>query len=178
LALLVTGLAVWLADIPIGYYQFKRMCEKEGGLVSYVRVDPAFGWLANNEVDARIIVQSYLGVPFARFRSENGAWLDVRYVGGKGAFARYDIRPAGGDNEARYRQRERDELVESAIRLRKSAYIVLDERTGQIVFQSTRFIFTWTNSEKTLLGRSDSVVCPTHEFRAAEINKFLSSTKE
>lgn len=177
LTLLVVGLAAWLADIPIGYYQFKQMCEKEGGLRSYANVEPNVGWWASSELDARGVVQAYPSVPFARFRSEDGTWKDVKYEGGYGSFSKFAIRPADEVIKPRYRITEKVESVETAIRLRKNVYAVLDEFSNQVVFQSTRFIFTWTNDETTLLGRSDSVVCPTHEAESISIKSFLKSTK-
>lgn len=167
----------WLSDIPIGYYQFKRICEKEGGLRVYGKVAPNVGWSAAHEIDAKAIVQSYPNVPFARFRSDEGTWKDVRYKGGYGAFSAYDVSPADETKKPRYRRIEKVERVEGAIRLRKNVVTVLDETSDQVVFQSTRFIFTWTNPESTLLGRSDSVECPSYRQEATAIQNILK-TKE
>lgn len=145
----------WISDIPIGYYQFKERCEKEGGLRAYEKAAPNIGWLAANEVDAKGVVQSYPTVPFTRFRSDDGVWKDVKYKGGYGSFSRYEVSPADETKSPQYRLRLEVATVPDAIRLRKEVLTLSDGMSNQIVFQTTRFIFTWTNPEKTLLGRSD-----------------------
>lgn len=167
----------WISDIPIGYYQFKQICKKEGGLRTYAKVEPNVGWWAETQTDARGIVQSYPNVPFARFRSDDGTWKDVRYEGGYASFAKFDVQPADETKKPRYKRREKVERVETAIRLRKNSLTVSDEQSNQIVFQSTRFIFAWTNPDTTLLGRSDTAVCPSHEDEYSSIQSFLKSTE-
>lgn len=163
----------WLADIPIGYYQFKQKCTKEGGLRVYAKVEPNTGWFGAHEVDAKAIVQSYPTVPFARFRSDDGIWKDVKYKGGYGSFSKYEVSPADETKKPRYRRIDTLESVEAAIRLRKEIMTVSDESSNQVVFQTTRFIFTWTNPENTLLGMSGTAECPAYNDEALSIKSFL-----
>lgn len=164
----------WISDIPIGYYQFKQLCEKEGGLRSYAKVKSNAGWWATSEVNAKGIVVHYPNVSFARFRTNNGVWNDVKYKGGYGSFSKYEVSPADESKTPRYREMLKVEPVNGAIRLRKEVLTVLDESSKQIAFQTTRFIFIWTNPETTLLGRSDSVDCPTSQNEYLSIQSLLN----
>jgi hypothetical protein len=50
--------------------------------------------------------------------------------------------------------------------------------TSLPLFISTSFNFTWTNPDKTLLGRSDTVTCPTNEEQVAAIRAALSGERK
>lgn len=164
----------WLSDLPIGYYQFKRICESEGGLRVYEKVEPNVGWIASNEPDARGIVSSYSTVPFARFRSDDGTWKDVKYKGGNPWWSSsYEISLADESKKPRYRMAVKVESVADAIRLTKYVRTLTDESSSQPVFIYTRFTFTWTNPEHTLLGRSDSAYCLTGIDEAESIRTML-----
>lgn len=167
----------WISDIPIGYYQFKRMCEEEGGLRSNTQVKSGEGWLVKYESDARDIVSRYSTVPFARYRADDGIWRDVRYKGGNPGWSEsYTITPADESLRPRYRLQDKFELVADAIRLHKSIYTLNDELLNKIVFQTTQFTFTWTVPENTLLGRSDTEVCPDYKAVTLSVQSFLKST--
>lgn len=154
----------WISDIPIGYYQFKQICEKEGGLRSYAKVEPGESWWAEHEPAARDIVSSYPTVPFARFRENDDSWKDVRYKGGNPWWSEsYAIIAADETKRPRYRLNNKLESVAGAIRLRKRVYKLSDELSNQVIFQTTQFIFTWITPENTLLGRSDTAVCPAYK---------------
>ena len=164
----------WVSDIPIGYYQFKQMCKKEGGLRSYTKVEVNVGWLAASEPDAQGIVSSYPTVPFARFRANDGSWKDVSYKGGNPWWSSsYEITSADETKVPRYHLVLKVESVAGAIRLRREVLTLSDESPNQIVFQTTRFIFTWTNPENTLLGMSDTAECPAYKDEVLSIKSFL-----
>lgn len=166
----------WISDIPIGYYQFKQMCEKEGGLRSFSKVEPGEGWWAKYQSDARDIVSQYPTVPFVRYRAEDGSWKDVRYKGGNPRWSEsYTITLAETSKQPRYRLNDKSESVINAIRLNKSVYTLSDELSNQAVFQTTQFTFTWTTPKNTLLGRSDTVVCPEYSAVTSSTQLFLKS---
>ena len=165
----------WISDIPIGYYQFKQMCKKDGGLRSYAKVEANVGWLAASKPDAQGIVSSYPTVPFARFRANDDSWKDVRYKGGNPWWdSSYEVSPADEAKKPRYRQVKKEENILDAIRLHKYVRTIVDEASNQPVFEYTRFTFTWTNPENTLLGRSDSAYCLTGIDEAKSIRTILN----
>ena len=169
----------WISDILIGYYQFKQICKKEGGLRSYAKVEPNVGWWAEHEPTARDIVSSYPTVSFARYRADDGIWKDVRYKGGNPWWSEsYTIINADETKRPRYRLNNKLESVTNAIRLRKRIYKLSDELSGQVIFQTTQFIFTWTTPENTLLGSSDTVVCPAYKDVLSSTQLFLKSTHQ
>lgn len=153
----------YISDIPIGYYQFKKTCKNEGNLQVYSKIESNAGWIADSQSDAEAIVQAYPRVSFARFLAADGKWMDIKYKGGFGSFSKFDIYSANEHKTPRYKRTEYISLVKNSIRLHKNTIVATDVISNKIAFQSTRFIFTWTNPENTLLGRSDSVVCPSYQ---------------
>ena len=163
----------WLSDIPIGYYKFQQACKNEGGLRVYAKVEPNVGWWAKSQSNAEGIVVHYPNVSFARFQTKDGGWKDVRYKGGIGSFSKFDVIPADETKKPRYRESIEVKAVADATRLRKEVLTIFDSFSNSVAFQSTRFIFTWTNPENTLLGQSDTAVCPSHEDEYSAIKSLL-----
>ena len=150
----------WGADVPIGYYQFKERCEKEGGFSSFGKVDHAQGWLAEDESEAEFIVFSFPNVPFARFKSKNGEWWDVKFKGGgRWRSESYLVQPAR-NGKVGYKLSHYYENVADSIRLRRSIDALIEVGADKTVFKYTSFDFTWTDPNKTLLGRSGVIQCP------------------
>ena len=150
----------WIADIPIGYYQFKQMCEKEGGLRVLEPLEKDVGWEVKYESDAELPAQ-FDHVAFVRAAEyETGKLVDIKYLGGQQSFAKYDKKPADLTKIVRYSVRDEVYKVYGAIRLYRQDKTIFDLRANRKVARYSQFAFQWTNPERTLLGRSDSAVCP------------------
>lgn len=163
----------WVSDIPIGYYQFKEMCRKEGGLSIYGEIDRTQGWVAEDESEAEFIVFSFPNVPFARFKSRKGEWWDVRFKGGgRWRSESYLVQPAS-DGEVGYKLTHYYEGVADAIRLHRSIDALNEIRTGKVVLKYTSFDFTWTDPNRTLLGRSGVVQCPIAKEMVKSLRSYL-----
>lgn len=164
----------WVSDIPIGYYQFKKMCKEEGGLRSYSVVEPNMGWLAESESNAEYIVSHYPSVPFARFSSGDGALYDVIYKGGNPNFVQsYEKKLADEKVGAGYRLDSLFSKVDNAIRINRSDSQLVDSSTDKIVFKVTSFVFYWTESKNTFLGISGVAICPDPKVEHSLIVSFL-----
>jgi len=164
----------WLSDIPIGYYQFQQICRKEGGVRSYENVLPNVGWITSTASEAKDVVSTYQTVSFARFVASKGVLKDVRYKGGNPWWSTsYDISLADVKDVPRYNFDHSVEPVSDAIRLRKNIIKLTDLFTNQVVLQSTRYIFTWTTPENTLLGMSGTKECPPYKDEILSIKTFL-----
>lgn len=177
-SLLIIFLGWWLSDLPIGYYEFKKICETEGGLRGYIKVTPNVGWEVSSLPDAKSTVSSYSTVPFVRFPISDSSWKDVRYLGGNPWWSEsYEIKIADEIVAPGYRLERNAENVTGAIRLRKEVTTLVDKATHETVFDSARFIYTWTTPENTLFGQSGTVTCPTYKNELVSIGSFLGSTK-
>lgn len=165
----------WASDIAIGYYEFKQACDSEGGFRGYSEVVKDSGWLAENESAAQEIASSFKAVPFARFYSNDSAWKDIRYKGGNPWWSSsYEKISANNNENVRYRYSVDVTAVPDAIRLRKEVIRLDDELSGSVVFQFTRFIFTWTEPHRSLLGVSGTVNCPLSKDGVSAINDYLN----
>ncbi|WP_443191927.1 hypothetical protein [Pseudomonas indica] len=164
----------WVSDIPIGYYEFRERCNKEGGarLLGVVTTDS--GWMASSEVQAKSVVASYRFVPFARYVSDSGQLKDVRYKGSDPLWSgSYVIEDANLERVVNYKYFITGENVPNAIRLRKDTRLLVDLLTEKELFISISFTYTWTNPERTLLGRSDKVRCPAFVDERNSINSLF-----
>ncbi|WP_141243731.1 hypothetical protein [Pseudomonas indica] len=151
----------WGSDIPIGYYEFRERCNREGGprLLGIIAKDS--GWMVSSEIQAKSVVAAYRFVPFARYISDDDQLKDVLYKGGNPWWSSsYAIEEADLKRSVNYKYFVESENVSGAIRLRRDISLLVDLFTGEELFVSTSFTYTWTNPERTLLGRSDKVRCP------------------
>lgn len=166
----------WISDIPIGYYQFKQVCEKEGGLRVYGKVEPNVGWVALSEPEARAIASSYSKVDFVRYRTDDGTWKDVKYKGGNPWWSSsYEIVAKDETKKTRYRLEDKVESVINQVRLTRYVKTLIDESSNKPLITYTRFTFTWTNPNSTLLGRSDSAYCMTSIDEVESIRAILNT---
>lgn len=150
----------WISDIPIGYYQFRRMCEKEGGLKVYEKLDKDVGWSVEYDVQAELPA-SFNHIAFVRAADFNtGKLLDIRYLGGKESFSRYEKRPADMSKSVKYQINEKVVHVPNSIRLIRYDKNIIDLTKKKIVAQFTEFNFGWSNPDNTLFGQSGSAICP------------------
>lgn len=164
----------WASDIPIGYYKFRMICQKEGGIKSFGVVDPKLGWEVDSKEEAKEISSQYPSVPFVRFRSESGSFSDIRYVGGNPWWdTSYVIGGVGDDGEVGYRWERKAEKVKEGIRLRKEVSVLKDIASGRAVFVFNRFVFTVTNPGTTWTGMSDVISCPKYYDGVSFVRAFL-----
>lgn len=175
LVLILLLLLWWASDIAVGYYKFKQACDSEGGFRGYSEIVKGSGWLAEDESAAQEIVSSFNEVPFARFYSSDSDWKNIRYKGGNPWWSSsYEKVLANNNENVRYRYSVDVTAVPDAIRLRKEVTRLDDEQSGSVVFQFTRFIFTWTTPHRSLLGVSGTVNCPSSKDRVSAINVYLN----
>lgn len=149
----------WGSDIPIGYYDFKERCQKEGGVEIKGEINPYIGWLVKNEAQARYVTSAF-SVLYARFLSNDNRWVDVRYKGGNSWFSEsYFIGSADEEERPGYQFEIRNETVPDAIRLRSRTLVLKDISSGNDVLVSRNFIFSWMDSRRTLVGMSSVDTC-------------------
>ncbi len=165
----------WVSDVPIGYYQFRMLCEQEGGLKGFEKIDPSLGWEVSYLHEAKSVVSSYPSVPFSRYQTEDGEFMDVRYQEGNPWWdSSYLIEPADYEEKIGYRPINKAVRVQDAIRLRKNVTILKRLADDQVMFISTVFIFTWTNPKNTLLGMSGTAVCPSFADETVGVRRYLT----
>ena len=161
----------WVSDIPIGYYGFKEMCKKEGGVEIKGEINPYVGWFVKNEAQARYVTSAF-SAPYARFLSKDSKWVDVRYKGGNSGFSEsYFIGPADEKEKPGYQFEIKNEAVPDAIRLRSRILIVKEISSEKDVLSSRNFIFSWMDSRRTIMGMSSVDTCFDGDDESARIKR-------
>lgn len=130
-----------------------------GGVSIGGEIKPGIGWFVKNEAHARYVTSSF-SVPYARFISSNDEWMDVRYTGGNPwSSESYVVTLADEKENPGYQFEIKNETVAGAIRLRSRRLVVRDIYVKKDVLVSKSFIFSWTDSRRTLLGMSYVDTC-------------------
>lgn len=173
-ALLVIVLAVWLADIPIGYYQFRQMCKKDAGLRIHNHIDLRSGWMTQNETVALSVAYLYPEVPLVRFHGRDGSLRDVKYIGGiPGLPESYQFEPADSEKVARYSFENKMVSVPDGIRLYKYLSTLGEIPSGQLVFEYSGYGFSWTEPDRTLFGQGSGTHCLTGREKVDAIRSLI-----
>ena len=177
--IIVALIGWWLSDIPIGYYQFKEKCVDEGGGRKFGIVQKEHGWFVADESAARFVTRNFPDVLFARFGDSKSGFRDMSYKGGYYLNSNsYEVTPAKSEILVKYKLESNNlQPVDDSIRLRRSQYILMSLENSKPLFIYTTFNFTWLNPDKALLGRSDSVSCPTYEERVFKMNSSIFGDK-
>ena len=150
LALVATILLlVWFNDVFVGYYVFVKECERSGGVQFNGVIDVNGGWLVSDEASAQSVVSSFPSIPFARFKSADGQWMDVEYTGGNPWWEQSYNKKKADDRKVLYRWLSDSSLVPNKIRLMSFKTRLINEKNGQTVMEWLTYRFTWFDSENT-----------------------------
>jgi hypothetical protein len=156
-----------------GYYHFKSMCEQEGGLRVYEKLEKNVGWWAKDKYDARVVAL-LTGVGFVRFTDKkDGQIYDINYLGGAmNEDSSYEIVISDQLQEVRYRWNSISLFSDDAKRLKKSGYEILDERSGKKVAGYYSFYFS---AHAGNLGGPDWQSCTNEDAKVDNWQKAFNS---
>ena len=171
-------LLVWFNDVFVGYYVFVKECERSGGVKFNDVIDDNGGWLVSDEASAQSVVSSFSSIPFARFKSADGQWMDVEYTGGNPWWEQSYNKKKADDRKVLYRWLSDSSLVPNKIRLMSFKTRLINEKNGQTVMEWLTYRFTWFDSENTLLGSSTSVYCPPFNNGLQKIANYIAMRDE
>ncbi|WP_028449197.1 hypothetical protein [Chitinibacter tainanensis] len=166
----VTGLIVLLFyDNIRGYYRFKAICEKEGGLRVYQKLEPGVGWMADSEYYARSAAL-LKNVGFARYTNPTThISYDIRYLkGNPGNDASFDKRPADLALPVLYAWERVSVQIQGELRLKRFGYEITDLQKQQLVARIYEFSYSQFNQDKTLLAAPSLRFCASDDIWASE----------
>jgi hypothetical protein len=138
-----------------GYYRFKEICQKEGGLRVYQPLEKGVGWRVRIECSSckegyrdQSIYPTFDGVAFLRFRDESsGALMDKILIPPTQLRGQYTEKRTLADlsKPVIYEYIEIRKNVANETRLTSSEFQVIDQRSGKIVVTNKDFSYSFTN---------------------------------
>ena len=160
------ALLVYHFDVITGSWKFNRLCKNEGGPRFYGPVEKNVGWeVASNDIHGYQYPFPFGDIAFVRYQDKQGVRSDVRMEGYKQTSPNYRepnyvFSPVDTALSIRYRFQYTDASFPEDERFSKSVHQVTDLRSGRVVATYTQFGFSWTKSERVLLGAPTGNLCP------------------
>ena len=160
------ALLVYHFDVITGSWKFNRLCKNEGGPRFYGPVEKNVGWeVADNDTYSYQGPFSFGDVAFVRYQDKRGVRSDVRMEGYKQTSPNYRepnyvFSPVDESLTARYRFKSPVSRMPNDDRFGISKYEVTEIETGKMLASYTRFGFSWTQSERVILGAPTGKSCP------------------
>lgn len=167
---IVTGLILLLFNDNIrGYYRFKAICEKEGGLRVYQKLQPGVGWMADSEYEARSAAL-LKNVGFVRYTNPTTHILyDIRYLkGNPGNDASFDKRPADLAMPVLYAWERVSDQIQGELRLKRFGYEITDLQKKQLAVRIYEFSYSQFNQDKTFLAAPSLRLCASDDIWASK----------
>ncbi|WP_129213137.1 hypothetical protein [Crenobacter cavernae] len=168
-ALCMGFVVLFFADNIWGYYCFKAICKKEGGLRVYEKLEREVGWLAKDYGYARSAAV-LKGVGFVRYKDSNDDHLyDIRYRGGHpGDDSSFDRQRADLLRPVVYGWKAVNERILGELRLSRTGYEIINLRTNQLAVRIYQFSYSKFNRKRTILAAPSGEACSSYEIQAPE----------
>jgi hypothetical protein len=157
-------IAFYFSDNVLGYYRFKKMCEKDAGLHVYQPLRRNLGWFVpEGRIEAAGFPLDFDGVAFVRYRNETDGRLYDVYRSSKSRIgdSGYLEKLANKNNEVIYRFEVRTipELTNEQ-RMGAQHFEVIDMETAQLAVRYTRLGYRKFDTDKTVFGAPSGEECP------------------
>ncbi len=148
---------VYFAPNVHGYYRFKQMCEAEGGLRIYHKLQKGVPWQADPLTKYSAAAHQDL-VQFVRVEEE-GQLRDMRRLGPKGNRDSYQTVPANVSLAPVYEVRLTLQRPPGEVRLNRASYEIREVDTGRLMVRWYEFGYSLFDQDRTLLAAPSNVVC-------------------
>jgi hypothetical protein len=147
IAAIASLLGLYFASNIKGYYRFKEICEKEGGLKVYQSLVKGEGWqlLDSTETSsAKYLLHVYDGIGFVRYRTAKGDEFDVtRQSQQRDSFGNliYLESPSELALSPKYTYVEQRLIVEDSERIQRYRTSISDFSTKKILVDYQDFVY-------------------------------------
>jgi len=140
-----------------GYYRFKEICEKEGGLRVFHPLKKGAGWKAKKHW-GHLMAAHLEHVAFVRY--VDGAEYDIRYRGGLvGLDESYDISLADEKKPVVYELVAINQSLAGETRTSRSGYEVREIATGRLMVRWYQIGYSTFDQDHTLLAAPSGQAC-------------------
>ena len=157
----VVMLVIYFSDNIQGYFKFKHLCETEGGLTVYEKLEPHVGW----ETDQRRIAYipaEFEEVDFVRFPDDKDKLklLDLKYKSGSRNYRKsYEIINADISSKTKYKFFYSSKMIDDKLLVSKTILKVIDIERKFTHINFVSFGYSMFDRNKTLLGAPSGTVC-------------------
>lgn len=171
----------WKVDVFWNYYQFKQLCEAEGGLKVYEKLDKGRGWTVDKLFDSEAKFYAHTLTNAGFFRAQGGVGfvpngakekdlVDIRYLGGPTLpMTSYNISIADLSQIITYKiftgvGRERSD------RVTRYWFEVRDVATTKVMLRSDQFRYNWrTIPVWHWFGPAGQTGCPLPGYKSEDV---------
>ena len=160
---IVLAIALYFSSNIQGYYRFKEICARDGGVRVYQPLERNVGWTVGGGrmLDTGYVVH-FSEVAFVRYRNEkDGQWYDVYRVPklkvGDGGFAQ---QPADWNKPVIYEYRSWQRDLQDELRMSTVVVEAIDLRTSKANASYTTFGYSKFEPSNTLLAAPSGEACP------------------
>ncbi len=160
---LILLVALYFASNIRGYYRFKEICVRDGGVRVYQPLERDVGWtVGRGRMQDTGMPVVFPEVAFARYRNEeDGQWYDVYRVPkvkvGDDGFAQ---QPADLSKPVVYEYRSRNQDLKDELRMSATSKEVIDLRNSKVAATYTTFGYSQFEPSNTLLAAPSGSECP------------------
>ncbi len=171
LVLPVLAIALFFFSNIRGYYRFKEICARDGGVRVYQPLERNVGWtVGGGRMQDTGMPVVFPEVAFVRYRNEkDGQWYDVYRVPklkvGDDGFAQ---QTADLSKPVVYAYGWHQEDLKDELRMSTAVYEVIDLRTSKIAATYTTFGYSKFEPSNTLLAAPSGEECPEDVIRRDE----------
>jgi hypothetical protein len=160
IAAIAALLGLYFASNIKGYYRFKEICEKEGGLKISETLILDKGWSSDKNGGLKPLALE--GVAFVRFEdgegTQSGDWYRVKKQ--RVTDDRFDKRPINPSNQIKYQYKTTVENMPNELRMQKIEESITDIENGRQVFLYRSFTYEQFERSRTILDAPSAVSCP------------------
>lgn len=155
----VVLIGLYFASNIYGYYRFKSICAKEGGLKVYQPLQKGVGWLQGGGGGAALTMY---GASFTRFKKNSEFHDTILKTPLKKVYFEMDFHstPADLSNEITYELRNINSAVSDEVRLTKFSTQVVDIKTHKVLVAYNYFQYETFVRANTLLDAPSASSCP------------------
>lgn len=166
IAAFVTLVGLYFASNIYGYYRFKSICAKEGGLKVYQPLQKSVGWLIEKNSGGGDPLSMY-SASYTRFKKDDGSFYDmtmkmpIKEPYFEKDFDKYfEVNVSDISKQPAYELRQIYGAVPDGIRLSRHTIEVIEIATGKTLVAYQQFGYESFERKNTLLDAPSSSTCP------------------
>jgi hypothetical protein len=143
-----------------GYYRFKEICQKEGGLRVYQPLEKGVGWMVDGSIGGTL---TFFGASYSRTRKDDGNYYDtVLKTPFKQKYFEKDFETTLADlsKQPIYKLKSAYNEIPNELRLSSHTTEVIEIATGKTLVAYRQFGYESFERKNTLLDAPSGNTCP------------------
>ena len=149
---------IYFSDNIKGYFKFKHLCETEGGLKVYEKLERNVGWEVERKRNAYVPAY-YENVAFVRFQDKSKK-IDIKYKEGPREFRKsFDFIDADLSLKTKYKYIYEDKRLDDRLLVSRTVFKVIDIESASTALEFVSFGYSMFDRNKTILAAPSATRC-------------------